>query len=59
MDHKGLKMVKKGPKNVDYLQKHDFCLSKSSCEFLGVPLPPFADQICKEVFDSLPKYYNE
>ena len=39
MDNKGLKMVKKGPKNVDYLQKHDFCLSKSSCEFLGHPSP--------------------
>ena len=47
----------KGAENVDYLQKHDFRFVQK--QFLGVPLPPFADQICKEVFDSLPKYYNE
>ena len=66
MDHKN---CFKGAENVDYLQKHDFGFVQKQLRIFGVPLPPFADQICIEmsnvkcqrstVFDSLPKYYNE
>ena len=46
MDHKN---GFKGAENVDYLQKRDFGFVQKQLRIFGVPLPPFADQICIEM----------